>query len=109
MPKCWRRLLYERPQPHLGEVFSRLAKQKKSKVQEGDLMPDHVHMLLSIPSRLAVSELVGFIKGKSAIYLARTYGEHNARIRLPRSPAAPVMRLKDLGNSASSTAITARE
>jgi putative transposase len=39
-------------------------------------MPDHVHMLLSIPPKYAVSEVVGYIKGKSAIHLARTYGEH---------------------------------
>lgn len=38
-------------------------------------MSDHVHMLLSIPPKYAVSEVVGFIKGKSAIHLARTYGE----------------------------------
>jgi len=38
-------------------------------------MPDHVHMLLSIPPKYSVSQVVGFIKGKSAIHLARTYGE----------------------------------
>ena len=38
-------------------------------------MPDHVHMMISIPPKYAVSEVVGFIKGKSAIYLARVYGE----------------------------------
>jgi len=38
-------------------------------------MPDHVHMLLSIPPKYAVSQVVGFIKGKSAIHLARVYGE----------------------------------
>jgi putative transposase len=61
---------------HLGEVFRPLAEQKESRVLEGHLMPDHVHMLLSIPPKYAVSEVVGFIKGKSAIHLARTYGEH---------------------------------
>ena len=48
---------------------------KNSKVEEGHLMPDHVHMLLSIPPKYAVSQVVGFIKGKSAIHLARVYGE----------------------------------
>ena len=43
---------------------------------EGHLMPDHVHILLFIPPKYAVSEVVGYIKGKSAIHLARTYGEH---------------------------------
>ena len=42
---------------------------------EGHLMPDHVHMLLSIPPKYAVSSVVGYIKGKSAIHLARVYGE----------------------------------
>jgi putative transposase len=60
----------------LGEVFRRLAEQKESRVLEGHLMPDHVHILLSIPPKYAVSEVVGYIKGKSAIHLARTYGEH---------------------------------
>jgi putative transposase len=57
-----------------GEVFCKLAHQKQSRVEEGHLMPDHVHMLLSIPPKYAVSQLVGFIKGKSAIHIARVYG-----------------------------------
>jgi putative transposase len=58
-----------------GGVFRRLAEQKESRVEEGHLIPDHVHMLLSIPPKYAVSEVVGYIKGKSAIHLARVYGE----------------------------------
>jgi len=73
--KCRRKSLYVQLRPHLGEVFRRLAEQKESRVLEGHLMSDHVHMLLSIPPKYAVSEVVGFIKGKSAIHLARTYGE----------------------------------
>jgi putative transposase len=60
---------------HLGEVFRRLSQQRESRVEEGHLMPDHVHMLLAIPPKYAVSQVVGYIKGKSAIHLARTYGE----------------------------------
>ena len=59
----------------LGEVFRKLASQKESRVEEGHLLPDHVHMLLSIPPKHSVSQVVGFIKGKSAIHLARVYGE----------------------------------
>jgi REP element-mobilizing transposase RayT len=55
-------------------VFRHLAEQKESRVLEGRLMPDHVHMLLSIPPKDAVSEVVGYIKGKSAIHLAWAYG-----------------------------------
>ena len=61
---------------YLGEVFRRLAEQKESQIEEGHLMSDHVHMMISIPPKCAVSQVVGFIKGKSAIHLARTYGEH---------------------------------
>jgi putative transposase len=60
---------------HLGPVFRQLAEQRESRVEEGHLMPDHVHMLLSIPPKYAVSQVVGYIKGKSAIHLARVYGE----------------------------------
>ena len=56
-------------------MFRDLALQKASRVEEGHLMADHVHMLLSIPPKYAVSQVVGFIKGKSAIHLARVYAE----------------------------------
>jgi len=75
IPKCRRETLYQELRRHLGEVFRKLALQKESKVEEGHLMPDHVHMLLSIPPKYAVSQVVGFIKGKSAIHVARVYGE----------------------------------
>ena len=75
IPKCRRRALYGQLRQHLGEVFRKLASQKECRVEEGHLMPDHVHMMLSIPPKHAVSQVVGFIKGKSAIHLARVYGE----------------------------------
>ena len=75
IPKCRRKTLYGQLRPHLGEVFKRLAEQKESRIEEGHLMPDHVHMLISIPPKYAVSQGIGFIKGKSAIHLARVYGE----------------------------------
>lgn len=75
IPKCRRKTLYEQLRPHLGEVFRQLAGQKESRVEEGHLLVDHVHMLLSIPPKYAVSQVVGYIKGKSAIHLARVYGE----------------------------------
>jgi putative transposase len=61
--------------PHLGQVFRRLAQQKESRIEEGHLLADHAHMFISIPPKYAVSQVVGFIKGKSAIHLARVYGE----------------------------------
>ncbi|MFL9910558.1 IS200/IS605 family transposase [Paraburkholderia sp. RL17-337-BIB-A] len=75
MPKCRRKVLYAQLREHLGEIFRRLAQQKESRVEEGPLMADHVHMLLSIPPKYAVSQVVGYMKGKSAIHLARVYGE----------------------------------
>jgi len=75
IPKCRRKTLYVGLRKYLGEVFRRLVEQKQSRVEEGYLMPDHVHMLLRIPPKYAVSQVVGYIKGKSAIHLARVYGE----------------------------------
>ena len=75
IPKCRRRTLYEQLRWHLGGVFHELARQKESRVEEGHLMPDHVHMMLAIPPKYAVSQVVGYMKGKSAIHLARVYGE----------------------------------
>jgi putative transposase len=60
---------------HLGEVFRRLAEQKESRIEEGHLLADHVHIMISIPLKYAVAQVIGFIKGKSAIHLARVYGD----------------------------------
>jgi len=73
--KCRRRALYVELRRYLGEVFRRLAEQKVSRVEEGHLMPDHVHMILRIPQKCSVSQVEGFIKGRSAIHVARVYGE----------------------------------
>ena len=75
IPKRRRKTLYAALRKHLGEVFHRLAGQKESRIEEGHLMPDHVHMVISIPPKYAVSNVIGYIKGKSAIHLARVYGE----------------------------------
>lgn len=75
IPKCRRKTLYVGLRKHLGEVFRNLATQKECRIEEGHLLPDHVHMLISIPPKYSVSQVVGYIKGKSAIYLARVYGE----------------------------------
>ena len=75
IPKCRRKTLYVQLRQHLGEVFRNLAAQKECRVEEGHMLSDHVHMMISIPSKYAVSEVVGYIKGKSAIHIARVYGE----------------------------------
>ena len=57
----------------MGEILRELARQQESRVVEGHLMPDHVHMLISIPPKYAVASVVGYIKGKSAIHIARSF------------------------------------
>jgi putative transposase len=75
IPKCRWKTLYQELRRHLGEVFRRLAEQKESQIEEGHLCPDHVHMMIAIPPKHAVSQAIGYIKGKSAIHLAPVYGE----------------------------------
>ena len=74
IPKCRRKVLYGRTRRELGKVFHELARQRESKIHEGHLQADHVHMYVSIPPKYAVAQVVGFIKGKSAIHIARTFG-----------------------------------
>ena len=73
IPKCRRKMLYGQLRKNLGDVLHDLARQKESRVLEGHLQPDHVHMLISIPPKYAVAQVVGYMKGKSAIHIARTY------------------------------------
>jgi putative transposase len=73
IPKCRRRTLYEQLRPPLGEVLRRLAAQKESRIEEGHLMSAHVHMIIAIPPKYAVPQVIGYIKGQSAIHLARVY------------------------------------
>ena len=73
IPKCRKKTLYGELRKYLGETFCDLAVQKECNVIEGHLLPDHVHMLILIPPKYAVSQVVGYIKGKSAIHIARTY------------------------------------
>ena len=73
IPKCRRKALFAQLRKHLGDVFRTLTEQKESKIVEGHLMPDHVHMLISIPPKHSVAQIIGYIKGKSAIHIARVY------------------------------------
>ena len=65
--------MYKDLRRELGEVFRELAKQKESTVEDGHLPADHLHMLISIPPKYSVTQVVGFIKGKSAIHIARVF------------------------------------
>ena len=75
IPKFRRKVLYGELRKHLGVVLRELARHRESKIEEGHLMPDHVHMMISILPKYSVSQVVGYIKGKSAIHVARVYGE----------------------------------
>ena len=73
IPKYRRKSLFGELRRHLGEVFRTLATQKECRIEEGHLMPDHVHILISIPPKYSVAQVIGYIKGKSAIHIARTF------------------------------------
>ena len=111
MPKCRRRTLYGQLRRHLGEVFRKLAQQKESTIEEGHLMPDHVHMMISIPPKYAVSQVIGFIKGKSAIHLARVYGERKRNFvgRISGREAISSPRSAATSRSSASTSATRRK
>jgi len=74
IPKYRRKANFVSIRKHLGEIFRELARQKESQIVEGHIAVDHVHMCISIPRKYAVAQVVGFIKGKSAIYIARNFG-----------------------------------
>ena len=75
IPKYRKKRIFGALRTELGAVFRRLAMQKESEIEEGHVMPDHVHMLISIPPKYSVSSVVGYIKGKSAIHIARHHAE----------------------------------
>ena len=73
VPKYRKKKLYGEIRSYLGPVFHELARQKECKILEGHMVQDHVHMLIAIPPKYAVSQIVGYIKGKSAIAVARQF------------------------------------
>ena len=75
VPKGRKKKLYGKVREFLGSVFHELANQRRSKILEGHMVSDHVHMLIKIPPKYAVSEVVGYIKGKSVIAVARQFGK----------------------------------
>ena len=73
IPKYRKKVLYGQLRQYLGEILHGLAQQKECKIEEGHLVNDHVHILISIPPKYSVAQVVGFLKGKSAIAIARNY------------------------------------
>jgi len=76
IPKYRKKVIFGQLKRELGSVFHNLADQRESVIEEGHLMPDHVHMLISIPPKYSVAQVMGFIKGKSAIHIARAHMGH---------------------------------
>jgi putative transposase len=74
VPKNRKKILYGKIRKFLGPVFHELAQQRNSKILKGNMVQDHVHMLISIPPKYSVAEVIGYIKGKSAIAVARHFG-----------------------------------
>jgi putative transposase len=77
IPKKRKKLIFGAIRVHLGEILHELAGQKDCKIVEGHMMPDHVHMCISIPPKYSVANVVGYIKGKSAISIARRFMGRN--------------------------------
>jgi putative transposase len=75
VPKRRRRVLFGQVRRHLGAIFHALARQKECEIVEGHLLPDHVHMCITIPPKYPVASVIGFLKGKSAIAVARLNGK----------------------------------
>lgn len=75
IPKYRKKAIFGQLRGELGGILRNLARQKQSEIETGHLVLDHVHMLISIPPKDSVSQVVGFIKGKNAIWIARNYGE----------------------------------
>ena len=73
IPKYRKKALYGALRQQLGDLLRQLAMQRESRIEEGHLMRGHVHMLVSIPPKYSVSQVVGYLKGKSAIHIARTF------------------------------------
>ena len=73
VPKYRRKVMFGDIRKFLGPIFHELARQKECRIVEGHLMPDHVHMCIEIPPKYSVASIIGFLKGKSAIAIARQF------------------------------------
>ena len=91
IPKYRKKAIFEDLRKYLGEIFRDLTTQKECKVVEGHLMPDHVHILISIPPKHSVSQVVGFIKGKSAIQIAKNFRDEKRILLVNTSGQEDIM------------------
>jgi putative transposase len=97
VPKCRKKKLYGAIRKFLGPVFHELASQRGATIINGNMVQDHVHMLISIPPKYSVAEVIGYIKGKSAIAVARQFGNKKKKINKNScEPEAMLFLLLDL-------------
>ena len=73
IPKYRKKRIFGGIRRNLGQVLRKLAEQRESRIEEGHLLPDHVHIMISIPPKYSVAQVIGYIKGKSAIHIAREF------------------------------------
>src|SRR5262245_28661575 len=111
-PKYRKKLLFGQIRRHLGTVFHELARRKECKIEEGHLMPDHVHILISIPPKYSVAEVIGYLKGKSSIWIAQNVERklRNGLLRFDRRGDDPHLHQKpgDGGQAVGSVTTEAR-
>jgi REP-associated tyrosine transposase len=84
-PKHRKKVLFGQIRRHLGTVFHELARRKECRIEEEHLMPDHVHMLISIPPKYSVAEVIGYLKGKSSIWIAQNVERKLRNFRVTNS------------------------
>src|SRR5246127_5703266 len=90
IPKCRRKTLYMQLRQYLGEVFRKLAEQKESRIEEGHLLSDHVHMMIAIPPKYAVSQVIGYwARGYFVSTVGRDEQVIREYIRNPRKRGQP--------------------
>ena len=77
IPKFRKKVLYGKIRKFLGPVFHELARQRDCTIMEGHMVQDHVHMLIKIPPKHSIAQVIGYIKGKSAIAVARQFSGRN--------------------------------
>jgi putative transposase len=97
-PKYRKKLLFGQIRQNLGTVFHELARRKECQIEEGHLMPDHIHILISIPPKYSVAEVIGYLKGKSSIWVAQNV-ERKARNFLGQSSGPEVISSQQLGGT----------
>src|SRR3954467_1735054 len=106
-PKYRKKLLFGQIKRQLGTVFHELARRKECKIEQGHLMPDHVHILISIPPKYSVAEVIGYLKGKSSIWIAQNV-ERKLRNFLATSSGREVTSFRRWGGTRRRSATTSK-